>query len=721
MAIDFLIKTFQDNKNKDAIVWNDEAYNYSFLLDRILHYQQLLANNHISPGTITILEGEFSPNTVALFLALIQRQCILVPMTPEARVKKREWQEISQGEVSFFINDDDQIEITRHPQKDFHELFDKLRKWKHPGLILFSSGTTGKSKAVVHDFLALLDRFKKPRQPSRTIAFLLFDHMGGIDTLFHTLSNGGCIITCKERSPDKVLQAIEKFRAELLPTSPTFINLMLLSESYNRYDLRSLKAVTYGTEPMPESTLLRFNKIFPQIKMLQTYGMSEVGVLKSKSKDSGSLWVKIGGEGIETRVVDGILQVKTASTLLGYLNAPNPITEDGWFVTGDSVIVDGPYMKILGRQSDIISVGGEKVYPAEVESVIQEVDNVAESTVYGEKNPVVGNIVCARIRLRQEEDQKVVARRIKKYCGEKLQNYKVPMKITFNQENQYSTRFKKNRHFKTKPTFNMDSVEFLSFREINFKLYRDFALREWGNLCYQSSLNYIHWLYKENPCGSKLENDFLLGMNKGSIIACIHKMRLNWNIHGEIKTIPTLHNLMVSEKFRHGLGFTFLMRSVMGEEHALIPGVAPFLAEAYHKLKYQQVNSLWYRKILTPVKGGMFLGLKKLFDYNVRPQYFYSSEFSEKQDASSSIHISFDPSDQIVESLVSLLNQKPMDQVFPHWSVEQFKWRFFSSIRAPAPFGLLSIPEPNQGFHRSFPGAKKRLECGSNCRNGCFF
>ncbi|MCH8312111.1 MAG: long-chain fatty acid--CoA ligase [Nitrospinae bacterium] len=443
MAIDFLIKTFQDSNHNDAIVWKDKVYSYSFLLGRILHYQKFLDDNHISPGTITILEGEFSPNSVALFLALIQRKCILVPITPEAGAQKLEWINIAQGEVSFVINEDDQVEITRHRQQVSHELFDKLRKWQHPGLILFSSGTTGKSKAVVHDFIALLDRFKKPRKPSRTIAFLLFDHMGGIDTLFHIISNGGCIITCKDRSPDAVLQAIEKFKAELLPTSPTFLNLILLSESYKRYDLGSLKAVTYGTEPMPESTLSRFNKIFPHIKMLQTYGMSEIGVLKSKSKDSGSLWVKIGGNGIETRVVDGILQVKTASTFLGYLNAPDPITEDGWFVTGDSVIVDGPYMKILGRKSDIISVGGEKVFPAEVESVIQEIDNVAESTVYGEKNPVLGNIVCARIRLWKEEDQKAVARRIKKYCGEKLQNFKVPMKITFNQEIQHSSRFKK--------------------------------------------------------------------------------------------------------------------------------------------------------------------------------------------------------------------------------------------------------------------------------------
>lgn len=226
----------------------------------------------------------------------------------------------------------------------------------------------------------------------------------------------------------------------------------------------------------------------------------------------------------------------------------------------------------------------------------------------------------------------------------------------------------------------MDNIEFSSFKEKYYKPYHEFASREWGNLCYQSSLNYIHWLYKENPCGGILENDFLLGINNGSVIACIHKMRLSWNLHGEIKTVPALHNLMVSEEFRHGLGFTFLMRSVMGEDHALIPGVGPFLAEAYRKLKYQHVNSCWYRKILTPVKGGMILGLKKIINYQVPGRYFSSTDVSGKKNSSSSIQLSFDPPDEIIGALLSILNQKPGDQVFPHWSVEQFKWRFFHPL-----------------------------------------
>jgi acyl-coenzyme A synthetase/AMP-(fatty) acid ligase len=69
---------------------------------------------------------------------------------------------------------------------------------------------------------------------------------------------------------DAVSSALEKHKVELLPTSPTYINLILLSEAYKRHKIDSLKIVTYGTEPMPESTLKRFHKLFPKIRILQT-------------------------------------------------------------------------------------------------------------------------------------------------------------------------------------------------------------------------------------------------------------------------------------------------------------------------------------------------------------------------------------------------------------------------------------------------------------------
>jgi acyl-CoA synthetase (AMP-forming)/AMP-acid ligase II len=158
--------------------------------------------------------------------------------------------------------------------------------------------------------------------------------------------------------------------------------------------------------------------------------------------------VKLGGESFQTRVVDGILQIKAKSAMLGYLNAPSPFTADGWFDTNDTVEVDGDYLKILGRASEIINVGGEKVYPAEVESVIQELETVADAIVFGEKNPITGNIVCAQVlpafELEDARRKEFIAE-VKRHCRQNLQSYKVPVKVSVVNEQQHSERFKKIR------------------------------------------------------------------------------------------------------------------------------------------------------------------------------------------------------------------------------------------------------------------------------------
>jgi len=446
MSIDFMLEVFEKNQEKDAIIWKNQIYHYQWLLDRIEYWKDQIQINSILRGTVTIIEAEFSPNAITLFLALVDHACILVPLTSSVEAQKTEFIEIAQGEVSFLIDENDKVQIKKLPYSADNEHYQQLRSTEHPGLILFSSGSTGKSKAAVHDLNGILEKFKLMRHALRSITFLLYDHIGGVNTMLYNLSNAGCIITVQNRTPDEVLKAVERYRAELLPTSPTFINLILLSEAYKRHDLNSLKTVTYGTEPMPESTLKRFHELFPKIKMLQTYGLSEVGILRSKSKSSDSLWVKIGGEGFETRIIEGILQIKAKSAMLGYLNASSPFTEDGWFHTGDVVEVDGEYIKILNRKSEIINVGGEKVYPAEVESVIQEMEEIAEVTVYGEKNPITGNIVCAKVSLSSSSEPEKIVTKLKKFCRKRLESYKIPIKVNVLDEKQHSERFKKIRN-----------------------------------------------------------------------------------------------------------------------------------------------------------------------------------------------------------------------------------------------------------------------------------
>ncbi len=445
MHIDFLLEVFKKNPEKAAIIWKDNSYDYKWLFGQVNFWQGKIQKENIEPGTIVILEADFSPNALALLLVLIEMEFIIVPLTSSIESQKPEFIEISEGEILFKIDENDQLEISRFSRSATNKFYKELRSKKHPGLVLFSSGSTGKSKASLSDFSDILSKFTVPRHSLRSIAFLLFDHIGGINTLLYTLSNAGCIVTVNDRTPEEVLSAIEKYKVELLPTSPTFINLILLSEAYKRFSLDSLKTITYGTEPMGESTLKRIHELFPKIQLKQTYGLSELGILRSKSKGPDSLWVKVGGEGFETRIVDGLLEVKAKSAMLGYLNAPSPFTKDGWFKTGDSVLSDGEYIKILGRESEIINVGGEKVYPMEVESVIQEFENVAEVTVYGKKNAITGNMVCAKVRLSNPEDPKKFSIALKKYCRGKLNTFKIPVKVEIDDQKQHSKRFKKSR------------------------------------------------------------------------------------------------------------------------------------------------------------------------------------------------------------------------------------------------------------------------------------
>ncbi len=407
--------------------------------------EKLFIKKGIDSGKIVSIIGDFSPTSISLLLALIENRNIIVPLTNSTDIDLKKRLMISSADTLLKINQDDTLEYSVLIYKSDHQYYQELRKKRLPGLVLFTSGTSGEPKAAVHDFSRLLKKFITQRKSLRTVNFLLFDHWGGLNTLFHTLSCGGVVLSLHERSPEKVSAFIEKYKIELLPASPTFLNLLILSESYKNHNLSSLKLITYGTEPMPESTLMRIKEIFHSVKLQQTYGLIELGVLRSKSKSDDSLWVKIGGEGYSTRVVDGILQIQADSAMLGYLNAPSPFTDDGYFITGDAVSVDGDYLKILGRKSELINVGGEKVYPAEVENVILQFQNVSDAIVFSEKNPITGNIVCAKIRLIIPVDKKEFVKKLKKYCRQRLKSYKVPVKVIITNEVQHTERFKKKR------------------------------------------------------------------------------------------------------------------------------------------------------------------------------------------------------------------------------------------------------------------------------------
>lgn len=443
MKENFILEKMEENRDRDAVVSPEGRFTYGDLLNRTEGFLMDLDSHSIREGSVVALIADFSADSIAMLLALIMRGCVVVPIS-RTILDKEKYRTIAQCQFVMDIGggmksiEPTGMEVT-------HEMLLAFRRERIPGLILFSSGTTGEPKAALHDLNCLLEKFKRPGKSLKTISFLLFDHIGGFNTLIHTLSHGGTIVTIPDRRPEQVCAIIEKEQVELLPTTPSFLNMILLNKLYEKYNLSCLKIITYGTESMPEYTLKLFSRILPDTVFKQTYGLSEMGIMATKSESSDSLWMKLGGEGFETKVVDGILFIRGESAMKGYLNAPSPFDQEGWFDTKDRVEEKDGYLRILGRTTDLINVGGEKVYPIEIENKLLQIDGVLDARVFGEKNPIMGNTVAAEILVAPENNNSEFRRILRQYCGENLEKYKRPSRFLLSEKELYGDRLKKKR------------------------------------------------------------------------------------------------------------------------------------------------------------------------------------------------------------------------------------------------------------------------------------
>ncbi|MCX8131435.1 MAG: long-chain fatty acid--CoA ligase [Clostridia bacterium] len=442
----WILEKLGEVEKDEFLVFKDRIYSYSDLISNINTWRSKLKRLGVAEGECVALIGDYSPNIIFLFLALVLNKNIIVPIGRESQDKLDEMLSVAKVNKCFQFDTEDNWEFTIAAEISDSPLLDVLRRERESGIIIFTSGTSGKSKAAVLNTSKLIEKYQiSKRKPFRTLIFLKLDHIGGINTLFSIMFNGGTIITSEGRTPQAVCEVIQNQRVELLPTTPTFLNMLLMARSYESYDISSLKIITYGTEPMPQSTLNSVNRLFPLVTLKQTYGLTELGIFSTKSKDNHSNWLKVGGKGIETKIVDNTLWIKASSAMLGYLNAPSPFDENGWYNTGDEVEVDGEYIRILGRKSEIINVGGEKVYPAEVESVLLEIPNIKDVLVTGKRSPITGQIVTAAVVLEQPEEIKDLKKRIIEYCKIRLLPYKIPTIITISDKELVSERFKKMR------------------------------------------------------------------------------------------------------------------------------------------------------------------------------------------------------------------------------------------------------------------------------------
>ena len=440
-----MVDKFKDNA-QIAIIYNGKKYSYDELYIKIKEIENFIKDK-IKSGEVVAILADYSFVSIAVFFALYENKNIIAPIISTSQ--KEIDGKVKESFSTKIINlEDEKLVITNIKSEASHKIINDLQNSKCAGLILFSSGSTGAPKAMIHNLDTLVDSYGDKKQKQiNMLVFLMFDHIGGINTMLNILSMNATMIIPQNRNADDICKLIEEYKIAVLPSSPTFLNLILINRSYEKYDLSSLRMITYGTETMPEGLLNRLKAVFSKVKFLQTFGTSETGIAATSSKSSSSTFMKIDDENLEYKIVDNELWLRSKTQILGYLNrSMESFTNDGWFKTGDLVELDNEgFIKIIGRNKEIINVGGQKVLPSEVESVLLGMDEIEDCLVYGEQNAITGQSVSCDVVLKSSVEADGLKILVRKFCKDKLDNFKIPTRVNVVQKTKLTERFKKSR------------------------------------------------------------------------------------------------------------------------------------------------------------------------------------------------------------------------------------------------------------------------------------
>ncbi len=403
-------------------------YSAAALLDATRRWRQAM-QPALRPGMVVGLQAPMGFESVACLLAAWQSRAIvaLLPVGSDRAAAAR----ATSCELVVHADTSGALQVSSLPAAGTDPLLESLRASGDAGVIIFTSGSSGRPRAAVHALSRLLAKYGDGGRALRTLPVLQMDHLAGLDALLYTLHAGGRLVVARNRTPEAVCEAIASAGVQVLAASPSFLRLLCLSECAWQADLSSVAIVTYGSEPMDPATLARVNALFPGSRVSQKYGTTELGAPRTTSESSDSLWIRLGGEGVETQVRDGVLWVRSPHQFLGYLGAPGPFDAQGWYCTGDRVECRDGWLHILGRESEVISVGGEKVAPAQVEAAILELPEVTAAVVSGEANALLGQVVVAQVELSAAFQGRPGdwEKRIRQHCRQRLPAWQVPVRV----------------------------------------------------------------------------------------------------------------------------------------------------------------------------------------------------------------------------------------------------------------------------------------------------
>ena len=335
-------------------------------------------------------------------------------------------------------------------------------------ILMYTSGTTGRPKGVPlrhNAFVVYVLENVDPASPDikeRNLLTVPLYHVAGIQAMLAAIYGGRTLVLMRQFEVKEWMATIQKEQATRAMIVPTMLKRVIDDPDFSKYNLSSLKVITYGAAPMPFEVISKAIQVMPWARFINAFGQTETastittlgpedhiieGTEEERQKKLKRLTSSIGRPlpDVEVKIVDeeenslpflqvGEILVRGPRVMTGYWKdeqkTSQVMTSDGWLRTGDMGWMDEEgYIYLSGRADDMIIRGGENISPEEVEEVLYSHPKIEEAAVIGVPDPEWGQEPRAVVVLKKGE--RVASEEIIEHCRSKLAGFKRPRSVVF--------------------------------------------------------------------------------------------------------------------------------------------------------------------------------------------------------------------------------------------------------------------------------------------------
>lgn len=450
--VDLIRQETSELRRHTAVVDGDLRLSYGELLDAAGRLAEELARRGVERFHRVGLLCEDSADYIVCSLAILSLSAAVVPISPEQA--DDEIEAIIRGidldvvlAESRYRPDGDQLPTGLFSARSFTLTRRQANRAPegyygvNPAFIRFTSGTTGSSKGVVLSHEAIAERTDAADKglhitADDTVLWVLSMSFHFVVTILLFLRRGATIVLCGRNIPHSLVEGICRHNGTFIYASPFHYALLARSGDLADDALAGVRMAVSTAMKLPKETAEQFAARFG-MPLTEAYGIIEIGLPIIWERESvGRVLpdfqlqiVEPDGDGV------GEIRLKGKGMLDAYYSpwrGRQEIMPDGWFATGDLGRVDADgFVHLAGRKKEVIIFAGMKVFPQEVEEVINRFPGVRDSQVYPVPHPGFGELPVARVVLADGMDGPAIEDELQRFCYGHLSRYKVPKDFIF--------------------------------------------------------------------------------------------------------------------------------------------------------------------------------------------------------------------------------------------------------------------------------------------------